>query len=154
VTRGFAVLGVFFRCRPSRASLGLAVVVACKSSQSVPLDHRASDPPCPAGPPGCSVDTDCAEGGVCICGAPADDAAVTVAIPNSCVGGGNCRLDSDCTSVHYCSPSSTGCSIATSYFCHTSGDDCDNDADCRVGDFCQYVPSDAKWSCVSGTSCD
>jgi hypothetical protein len=140
VTRGLAVFGV--------------LLVACKSSPGVPLDHRASDPPCPPGPPGCEVDTDCVDGGVCVCGSPGDDAAVTVPTPNVCIPAGDCRVDSDCNPVHYCSPSSTGCSITMSYFCHTPNDDCDNDSDCRAGDFCLYAPGAGKWTCVSGTACD
>ncbi len=101
----------------------------------------------------CEVDTDCPDGGICIC-ATATDGTTVPTTPNTCLAAGNCRIDADCPTVPYCSPSSTGCSTTVAYYCHTPNDDCGNDADCRTGDFCLYAPGAAKWTCVSGTACD
>jgi hypothetical protein len=100
----------------------------------------------------CDVDTDCADGGVCQCATPAT--ASSAGTPNVCLAPGNCRVDSDCHPVAYCSPSSVGCGTTFSYYCHTPGDDCDNDTDCRELQFCQYAPGAGKWTCVGGTACD
>ena len=138
------------------AYVALALLAAaCKSSAGIPLDHRPSDPPCPleAGVGGpCAVDTDCPDGGVCICATPGDGTSPGTT-SNACLPAGNCRLDSDC-SDHYCSPSSVGCSTAISYYCHTPGDDCSNDGDCRDDQFCQYSPGAGKWTCVLATACN
>jgi hypothetical protein len=102
----------------------------------------------------CHTDVDCADAGVCLCGSPATSTAI--ATPNACLSGGNCRVDSDCTQSHYCSPSSVGCGMTFSYFCHTPSDDCANDTDCRSEQFCQYAPGSGgtgKWTCVNAGAC-
>jgi hypothetical protein len=102
----------------------------------------------------CHLDSDCADGGVCLCGS--DPTATTLATSNVCLVPGNCRLDSDCvsTKVPYCSPSSVGCGTTFSYYCHTPNDDCRNDTDCRDDQFCQYDPGGPKWTCVSADGCE
>jgi hypothetical protein len=99
----------------------------------------------------CHLDSDCADGGVCLCGAAASGGAL--ATPNVCLAPGNCRLDSDCAPVRFCSPSSVGCGIAFAYYCHTPGDDCGSDDDCRKDQLCQYAPGPAKWTCFSVGTC-
>ena len=168
------------------AAGALLFAAACKSSASVPVDHRAADVPCPLSPPlsatpcdaaadcpavahvacipyddagtpsfcnadVCNVDSACADGGVCLCGS--DSTATTAVTPNVCLSAGNCRLDSDCPKVPYCSPSSVGCGTAFSYYCHTPNDECGNDTDCRDDQFCQYAPGAGKWTCVSAGAC-
>jgi hypothetical protein len=100
----------------------------------------------------CHVDSDCADGGVCLCGS--DSTAITAATSNVCLAAGNCRVDSDCPKVPYCSPSSVGCGTTFSYYCHTPNDDCGSDADCLADQFCQYSPNAAKWTCVSAGACE
>ena len=99
----------------------------------------------------CHLDADCADGGVCLCGTAASGPAV--ATPNVCLPPGNCRLDSDCAPVRYCSPSSVGCGVGFAYYCHTPGDDCANDDDCRKDQLCQYAPGAGKWSCFGVGTC-
>ena len=101
----------------------------------------------------CHLDSDCPDGGVCLCGSAAS--ASTLATPNVCLAAGNCRLDADCSQTHACSPSSVGCGTTFSYYCHTPNDDCGNDGDCRQEQFCQYAPGEGngKWTCVSAGSC-
>ena len=52
----------------------------------------------------CEVDTDCPDGGICIC-ATATDGTTVPTTPNTCLAAGNCRIDADCPTVPYCSPS-------------------------------------------------
>ncbi len=100
----------------------------------------------------CHVDRDCGDGGVCLCGSASSSA--TLATPNVCLSAGNCRLDSDCSPVHYCSPSSVGCGTTFAYYCHTAHDDCSNDTDCRQDQLCLYAPSAGKWSCFTAGTCN
>jgi len=92
--------------------------------------------------------------------------AVTMGLPAvcACEGGfrsdanvcltGNCRTDADCPG-QYCSPSFGSCGAYTgvsSYYCHTPGDECVDDADCG-GDggygssYCMYSPVAGHWMC-------
>jgi len=67
-----------------------------------------------------------------------------------------CRLDSDCGSGNYCSPSFGSCgrySGIEGYFCHSKADECVDDADCNpdgsangVG-YCAFMPTVGHWQC-------
>jgi hypothetical protein len=81
----------------------------------------------------CAVDADCGGGSVCECRNPSMYDA------NVCVHG-NCLVDSDCGEGGYCSPSAVtldpfcteGVPIGSvGYFCHSAGDECIDDADCK-----------------------
>jgi hypothetical protein len=91
----------------------------------------------------CFADTDCPSNQPCDCRQSATDNA-----PNTCVGGSQCRIDSDCGPGRYCSPSagygSFNCGYA--YFCHTAADTCVNDTDCDSGR-CQYDSTAGHWHC-------
>jgi hypothetical protein len=98
---------------------------------------------------GGSVGMDCPGHVPCDCRASDVDSS-----PNWCVAGGNCRIDDDCVSGGYCSPSLFGfCmrvdgnGLGSGYFCHTQDDTCTDDADCNGGGYCGYDPSKNLWSC-------
>jgi hypothetical protein len=120
--------------------------VACLVYDDAGISFCNADP--------CHVDSDCSDGGVCLCGSAATSS--TIATSNMCLPAGNCTIDSDCSPVHYCSPSSIGCGTTFSYYCHTANDDCANDTDCRDTQFCQYAPGaggSGKWTCVDASTC-
>jgi hypothetical protein len=97
----------------------------------------------PLGGSSCTYDT-CFSGSDCPTNEPCrcrESAASN--IPNVCVTGSNCRIDSDCGPGGFCSPSlfyldssisgspTSGSGYATfGYFCHTPMDLCRNDSDC------------------------
>jgi len=94
----------------------------------------------------CFADGDCAASQVCGCRAVARDA-------NTCLGG-DCVIDPDCGAGAYCSPSRGFDRInypVVGYYCHSSSDECVDDADCRVdagGDArCTYFPDRTHWAC-------
>jgi hypothetical protein len=110
--------------------------------------------PCACTSDKCAVDIDCPAGQTCAChGAPYTDGN-----SNTCVTG-NCRVDADCGTQGYCSPSSLtaicGDSLA-GYYCHTAADRCIDDSDCpgpspgkpagSAG--CLYSTKDSRWECA------
>jgi hypothetical protein len=102
----------------------------------------------------CSYD-DCSDDGACTGNVPCVcRSSGTSTDPNVCGAGSNCRVDSDCGSCGFCSPSESKQAICgraeTTYFCHTKNDLCTNDQDCHEGG-CNYVPSKGYWEC--GTEC-
>ena len=122
----------------------------------------------------CASDADCPAGEPCACRASAADSSA-----NSCLAGGNCRVDSDCGPTGYCSPSQVnnfcfcpspalcadgsgacyagnqqvscacGDSCGHSYFCHTKSDSCVDDGDCAAGQTCNYDTVNARWDCAT-----
>lgn len=112
----------------------------------------------------CFSDADCPANQPCKC---RESAALN--LPNICIAGGNCRIDSDCGLDGFCSPSlfyidssidatsSSGSGFATfGYFCHTSKDRCRNDSDCdasncRPAAGCGFMAcgysTDDRWDC-------
>jgi hypothetical protein len=96
----------------------------------------------------CFSDSDCPTMQPCDCRPSA-----TSNTANACVGGSQCRIDSDCGPGGYCSPSQGygpfQCGIA--YFCHTQADTCVNDTDCDSGR-CQFDGTAKHWQC-GGPTC-
>ena len=101
----------------------------------------------------CAGDVACPSGQTCAChGSP-----YTFGLGNMCVPG-NCRVDADCGTGGYCSPSpAMPCGAAGSldycqelaYDCHTPKDLCVNDSDCAAGLGCVYSVSDGDWKCLA-----
>ena len=112
----------------------------------------------------CFSDLDCPASQPCECRESASDSAA-----NSCLVGSNCRIDADCGSCGFCSPTpvsplcvcdspafcnppdphgSCGDSCGHGYFCHTPKDTCWEDSDCTGHDRCNFdLPSQA-WVCT------
>ncbi len=102
----------------------------------------------------CDGDIDCPSGQTCGChGSP-----YTYGVGNTCVPG-NCRVDADCGTGGYCSPSpAMPCDMTgwdycqdIGYYCHTPNDRCINDSDCGAGPGlgCVYSASDGEWECLA-----
>jgi len=91
----------------------------------------------------CSTDSDCPSKEPCSCRSSATSNAANV-----CLTGSDCRVNADCGSGGYCSPSagygSYGCGVA--YFCHTAADTCVDDTDCESQQ-CQYDDTAGHWRC-------
>jgi hypothetical protein len=165
------------------------------STVRVPDDHRPDDSQCATARAqdscpvvdrsvfgGCSLDSDCAEGGVggrctlndvgpggCSCTydscqtdtdcgdgnlCACHGSPYSIA-GNSCVPG-NCRVDSDCGAGGYCSPAqaTVGCGFIAGYYCHSPKDTCTNDSDC--GGFpgiCTWSTPEARWDCQTAATC-
>ena len=69
---------------------------------------------------GCTLDRDCADNGVCLCGDP-----VGRCVPASCSTGADCTLGFDCAAY----ASLPGC-FSTQFACQTADDACGSDGDC------------------------
>ena len=80
----------------------------------------------------CFADSTCAKDSVCQCRNPA-----TGAYGNYCTAHSNCRIDADCGSNGYCSPSQS----------HTPDDECLNDTDCAAGTHCDFDVNEKHWVC-------
>jgi hypothetical protein len=114
----------------------------------------------PNGPPtcfctwdSCTGDSECKTGQTCAC----HGSAYTAGVGNTCAPG-NCRVDADCGSGGYCSPSAATntCGTLSGYYCHTPKDQCTNDSDCgssAPGNMCIYSPSTGYWSCQQSGLC-
>jgi hypothetical protein len=122
----------------------------------------------------CAQDSDCPSNQPCACRASATDTAA-----NTCLTGGNCRVDDDCGAGGYCSPSqvnnfcfcpstalcqdgSGSCSAGNqpvpcacgdacghAYFCHTKRDSCVDDSDCTGGQTCNFDTVNGVWDCAT-----
>jgi hypothetical protein len=119
----------------------------------------------------CASDSDCPAAAPCLCRDSATSGAA-----NTCYGGGNCQVDSDCGPGGFCSPSlvndvcacfnapcppdaggacfangvqvpCTCDSCGHGYFCHTKEDTCLDDSDCSSGAACNYDTLNARWAC-------
>jgi hypothetical protein len=98
----------------------------------------------------CYSDSECTgTGGVCACG------GASRGTNNVCLTGG-CRVDADCGTSGYCSPTLGSCGHygkAEGYYCHTAADECIDDSDCAIGaDFgqaayCAYEKTIGHWKC-------
>jgi hypothetical protein len=94
----------------------------------------------------CFTDENCEAGAVCMCGSQSGPG-------NHCSQKG-CRVDADCPGS-WCSPTFSSCgtySGVVGYACHTSTDECVDDADCTssgAGIYCMYSPMVAHWVCSS-----
>lgn len=101
----------------------------------------------------CTADADCSGGGFCDC------RATESLVVNRCVTSFDCHIDADCGPSDFCSPSwnpdgTGGTSLSfQGYFCHTSQDECVNDADCQSstsyagGVSCDFEPGRSLWRC-------
>jgi hypothetical protein len=103
----------------------------------------------------CTYDT-CFTDGACDAGGPCRCEGAFWTDANTCLAG-NCRVDADCGSGGYCSPTFGDCgnySGVIGYYCHTPADTCVDDADCveaGVGaGYCMYRPELAHWVCGYG----
>jgi hypothetical protein len=101
----------------------------------------------------CAHDTDCPAGKLCAC-----HGSSYLTGGNTCLDG-NCRVDGDCGAGGYCSPSrGGGCGGLSGYYCHTSGDTCVDDTDCKSDgggpQMCAFMPSTTKrWECTPQMLC-
>jgi hypothetical protein len=103
----------------------------------------------------CATDADCAQmGGPCEC-RPAGQGIVAPppTTMNVCKAG-NCRVDKDCGTAGYCSPSLGSCGNylgVTGYYCHTAKDKCTDDTDCQAqgGGDCRYDSVTNAWACAT-----
>jgi hypothetical protein len=100
----------------------------------------------------CTVDTDCS-GRDSVCSCQGQTRGYAGASPgNRCITG-NCRVDSDCGSNGFCSPSTTGLFYGTEgWYCHTANDECVNPSDCAdasAGPNCAFVVETGHWACIS-----
>jgi hypothetical protein len=98
----------------------------------------------------CFSDADCpgfdgGRAGVCACknGFRSDN--------NVCLYAGNCRTDADCGGG-YCSPTLGQCGrygTFVGYYCHTSADECTDDADCAAtpNAYCAWSELKGHWAC-------
>jgi hypothetical protein len=120
-------------------------------------DNSGSLPYCTCTYDACAGDADCASGKTCAC----HGSAYTEGAGNTCTAS-NCRVDSDCGPPGYCSPSVSlsvcnGASVS-GYYCHTSSDECQNDADCPqtpVGPgACAYSIAAGRWQCTGVPGCE
>jgi hypothetical protein len=94
----------------------------------------------------CYLDGDCGTGEVCTCG----DGDPTH--PHACVPG-NCRIDADCGDAGYCSPTPQECGGVAGWFCHTTKDECVDDADCPSPRPCTYESKRGAWVCGRSPAC-
>jgi hypothetical protein len=98
-------------------------------------------------------DSDCATGQTCAChGSPYDGSQGNACVP------GNCRVDADCGSNGYCSPSYAiqGCGSLGGYYCHTPTDACTDDSDCASSQgpaLCVYTAPAGRWTCQMQMFC-
>ena len=132
-------------CSDANDPLGATTPGWCKNDSDC---TNGEDGRCVAIPPGpapncgctydaCFSDGDCSANGVCACSGAYSG--------NACIPG-NCHVDADCGVGGYCSPSFHDCGFLVAYQCHTSKDQCVNDADC--GPYgCAYDPTMAVWAC-------
>jgi hypothetical protein len=98
----------------------------------------------------CASDSDCPAQVPCDCRTSASDNSANV-----CVTGSACRIDSDCGSGGYCSPSAGYGSFhcETAYFCHTAKDTCVDDTDCGSSQKCEFDTTAGIWAC-GGPTCE
>ncbi|MEO6602288.1 MAG: hypothetical protein ABIQ16_20570 [Polyangiaceae bacterium] len=158
-------------CTGSEASCAALFVCAQDSDCNQGSNGRCGQPP--LGPrqlqcsyDECFSDAACPGNAACDCRTGASDPTA-----NRCLTQGNCRIDSDCGTGSYCSPSQVGglcfcpssalCDGSSScspgpcecgdacghgYFCHTKADTCVDDSDCHSGS-CNYDTVEQHWSC-------
>jgi Cys-rich repeat protein len=92
----------------------------------------------------CFTDSDCSDGGVCVC-RDATNGGANLCVPS------DCRVDADCGDGGYCSPTVNGCAPyigVEGYFCHLPADLCVNDSDCASPNHCVYDAAIPKWICA------
>jgi hypothetical protein len=103
---------------------------------------------------GCFADTDCT-GDNATTKSPVCECETDYTGANTCLGEGNCRVDADCGSSRYCSPTFGTCghySGIVGYYCHTAEDECVDDSDCASdgdvpGGYCAFLPEIGHWKC-------
>ena len=104
----------------------------------------------------CFTDRDCPDNQACDC------RATSASLANSCLTGGNCRVDSDCGEggAGYCSPSQIDsfCFCPSTALCGDSGASCyagDQQVSCSCGDSCghSYFCHTKKDSCIDDSDC-
>lgn len=89
----------------------------------------------------CYRDEDCAGRGVCACGDT----------QNRCLGDSDCRVDADCGSGRWCSPSSNCGFDIVAYHCRARADLCVDAGDCPATPrhVCAFDDATRRWSCAS-----
>jgi hypothetical protein len=141
-----------------------ATLFACGGSGShsisTPTDHRPTNTAACSAVGACATDADCPSGTACVCEATrgVGSSPTSECLPSSC------RVDADCGGGQLCSPSIApggpgGCGLEYfGYDCHTAGDECGIDADCK-GDTtlgsaaCMFVRERGIWACTSYVVC-
>lgn len=96
----------------------------------------------------CLTDSACPANEACAC----HGSAYTYEAGNTCVPS-NCRVDSDCGSGGFCSPSAASqcgpnVDLCLGYYCHTPRDQCTNGADCGTAEACIYSYQASFWQCA------
>jgi hypothetical protein len=97
----------------------------------------------------CLVDADCPNGGVCTC------SRWPSLLYNMCVPA-TCRIDADCGVDGLCSPGSSYCGLAKSYYCHRATDTCCTYEDCAgqgSTNDCGFAPETGRFQCVAPERC-
>jgi hypothetical protein len=130
----------------------------CTAGTNGRCGHAGGPAGCQCSYDACTQDTDCPTSQTCAChGSPYIDFGST------CVQG-NCRVDADCGSGGFCSPSAPAggwCGNVDGYYCHTPNDLCINDSDCPAGNgpsgfgdgFCEYSKTNHRWECQKVAVC-
>ena len=100
----------------------------------------------------CAADGDCAPTAQDLARGLGSISVCTCASGSGCARNGcsigNCRVDADCGSGMYCSPSTTNC--ITSYQCHTPLDECADFTDCAAATpNCAFQAAIGHWRCVA-----
>lgn len=103
----------------------------------------------------CASDNDCGEGDVCECNKGLGGVHI-------CLSNNGCQINIDCGENGFCSPTFGECgdySGIIAYQCHTSEDECLDDADCEGagegswGGYCAYSSGNGHWQCQD-SHCD
>ena len=91
---------------------------------------------------GCSTDSDCGQGAICICGNAASPTGGTCQ-------SSSCGSDADCQPGYLCAAYSAGC--GGGYACQTPQDRCRVQADCPASEVC--TPGEEHWRCTGALIC-
>jgi hypothetical protein len=107
----------------------------------------------------CYADTDCATGEICLCRdaeelipdlafAPGDAKPTNTV----CAAAPECKIDNECGSGGFCSPSYDPSTGKFTFHCHVPADECTNNEDCicpndNNTDLCRFDDSKSHWAC-------
>ncbi len=107
----------------------------------------------------CYSDTDCPTGDLCLC-RDAEEIIPDLSIlagthkPTNtvCAAAPTCKIDNDCGSGGFCSPSYDPTTGKFTFQCHLPQDECTNDDDClcpndNTTDLCFFDPAKGHWGC-------
>lgn len=86
---------------------------------------------------GCTVDTECDAGGICVCGEERGDCHPAT-----------CTTDGDCDDGSYCAEYSQSCGQTSGFSCQAPGDACQLNSDCGSGFACATRRDDGTRYCT------